>query len=48
MKKIKDEESLPAMPIMADGSVLREGLVGIETWRHALTVQVAQPAPAAG
>jgi diacylglycerol kinase family enzyme len=37
----------PAMPVMADGYALGEGLVRIEVRRHALAVMVAQPAPAA-
>jgi len=34
----------PAMPVMADGTALGEGLVRIEIRRHALTVMVGQPA----
>ena len=37
----------PAMPVMADGSPLGEGLVRIEVWRHALTVMAGPEAPAA-
>ena len=36
----------PAMPVMADGTALGEGLVRIEVRRHALAVMVGQPAPA--
>jgi len=32
----------PAMPVMADGSPLGEGLVRIEVWRHALAVMAGQ------
>jgi diacylglycerol kinase family enzyme len=35
----------PAMPVMADGSPLGEGLVRIEVRRHALTVMAGQPEP---
>ncbi len=35
----------PAMPVMADGNALGEGLVRIEVRRHALAVMVARPAP---
>jgi diacylglycerol kinase (ATP) len=34
----------PAMPVMADGSPLGEGLVRIEVRRHALAVMAGQPA----
>jgi diacylglycerol kinase family enzyme len=34
----------PAMPVMADGSPLGEGLVRIEVQRHALAVMAGQPA----
>jgi len=36
-----DIDTLPAMPVMADGSALGEGLVHIEVRRHGLTVMVA-------
>jgi diacylglycerol kinase family enzyme len=39
-----DIDTRPAMPVMADGTALGEGLVSIEIRRHALTVMVAQPA----
>jgi len=35
----------PAMPVMADGSPLGEGLVRIETWRHALAVMAGPETP---
>ncbi|MGD0879286.1 MAG: diacylglycerol kinase family protein [Anaerolineales bacterium] len=35
----------PAMPVMADGSPLGEGLVRIEVRRHSLAVMADQPAP---
>jgi diacylglycerol kinase family enzyme len=35
----------PAMPVMADGTALGEGLVRIEVRRHALAVMVSQPVP---
>jgi diacylglycerol kinase family enzyme len=35
----------PAMPVMADGDPLGEGLVRIEVRRHALAVMAGQPAP---
>ena len=35
----------PAMPVMADGSALGEGLVRIEMRRHVLAVMVSKPAP---
>ena len=35
----------PAMPVMADGTALGEGLVRIEVRRHALAVMVARTAP---
>jgi diacylglycerol kinase family enzyme len=35
----------PAMPVMADGSALGEGLVRIEVRRHALAVMAGLPAP---
>ena len=37
----------PAMPVMADGSPLGEGLVRIEVRRHVLTVMAGQPVSAA-
>lgn len=37
----------PAMPVMADGSPLGEGLVQIETWRHALAVMAGPKTPEA-
>ncbi len=40
-----DIDTHPAMPLMADGSPLGEGLVQIKVWRHALAVMV-DPAPA--
>jgi len=39
-----DIETQPAMPVMADGSALGEGLVHIEVRRHALAMMVHQPA----
>jgi len=36
----------PAMPVMADGSPLGEGLVRIEVRRHVLSVMAGQPEPA--
>jgi diacylglycerol kinase (ATP) len=42
-----DIDTHPAMPVMADGTALGEGLVRIEVRRHALAVMVSQPAPAA-
>ena len=42
-----DIDTRPAMPVMADGTPLGEGLVSIEIRRHALTVMVAQPASSA-
>jgi diacylglycerol kinase family enzyme len=42
-----DIDTRPAMPVMADGTALGEGLVSIEIRRHALTVMVAQPASSA-
>ena len=41
-----DIDTQPAMPVMADGSAVGEGLVRIEVQRHALAVMVSQPAPA--
>jgi len=35
----------PAMPVMADGVALGEGLVRIEVKRHALAVMVGSPTP---
>ena len=40
-----DIDTHPAMPVMADGSALGEGLVRIEVRRHALAVMVSEPAP---
>jgi len=40
-------DTQPAMPVMADGSALGEGLVRIEVRRHALAVMVSQPEPEA-
>ena len=40
-----DINTHPAMPVMADGSALGEGLVRIEVRRHALAVMVSEPAP---
>lgn len=42
-----DIDTLPPMPVMADGTALGEGLVRIEIRRHALTVMVGQPVPPA-
>ena len=42
-----DIDTHPAMPVMADGSPLGEGLVRIEVRRGALAVMVGLPAPAA-
>lgn len=42
-----DIDTQPSMPVMADGTVLGEGLVCIEIRRHALTVMVGQPASSA-
>ncbi|MGA2503268.1 MAG: diacylglycerol kinase family protein [Anaerolineales bacterium] len=42
-----DINTRPAMPVMADGTALGEGLVRIEIRRHALTVMVSQPASSA-
>lgn len=39
-----DIDTHPAMPLMADGSPLGEGLVQIKVWRHALAVMIA-PTP---
>jgi diacylglycerol kinase (ATP) len=38
-------DTQPAMPVMADGNPLGEGLVRIEVKRHALAVMVGQVAP---
>jgi hypothetical protein len=38
-------DTQPAMPVMADGNPLGEGLVRIEVKRHALAVMVGQLAP---
>jgi diacylglycerol kinase (ATP) len=40
-----DIDTHPAMPVMADGNALGEGLVRIQVRRHALTVMVAEPSP---
>jgi diacylglycerol kinase family enzyme len=40
-----DIDTHPAMPVMADGSALGEGLVRIEVRRHALAVMAGQAAP---
>jgi diacylglycerol kinase family enzyme len=42
-----DIDTHPAMPVMADGTALGEGLVRIEIRRHALTVMVRHPASSA-
>jgi diacylglycerol kinase (ATP) len=42
-----DIDTQPAMPVMADGSALGEGLVRIAMWRHALAMMVSKPAPEA-
>ena len=42
-----DIDTKPAMPVMADGTPLGEGLVRIEVRRRGLAVMVSQPAPAA-
>ena len=42
-----DIDTQPAMPVMADGSALGEGLIHIAVWRHALAMMVSQPAPEA-
>jgi diacylglycerol kinase (ATP) len=41
-----DIDSHPAMPLMADGSVLGEGPLHISVQRHALAIMVSLPAPA--
>ncbi len=41
-----DIDTHPAMPVMADGSALGEGLVRIEVRRHVLAVMVGGTAPA--
>ena len=41
-----DISTHPAMPVMADGSALGEGLVRIEVRRHVLAVMVGKSAPA--
>ena len=38
-----DIDTQPAMPVMADGYSLGEGLVRIAVWRHALAMMVSQP-----
>jgi diacylglycerol kinase family enzyme len=40
-----DIDTQPAMPVMADGTALGEGLVRIEVRRRVLAVMVARPAP---
>jgi diacylglycerol kinase family enzyme len=35
----------PAMPVMADGNAVGEGLVRIRVRRHALTVMAGEPTP---
>ena len=40
-----DIDTQPAMPVMADGNALGEGLVQIEVKRHALAVMVSQLVP---
>jgi len=42
-----DIDTQPAMPVMADGIALGEGLVRIEVRRHVLAVMVGPPAPEA-
>jgi diacylglycerol kinase family enzyme len=42
-----DIDTQPAMPVMADGTALGEGLVRIAVRRHSLAVMVSQPAPEA-
>jgi diacylglycerol kinase (ATP) len=42
-----DIDTHPAMPVMADGNALGEGLVRIEVRRHALRVMVGSPVPEA-
>jgi diacylglycerol kinase (ATP) len=41
-----DIETKPAMPVMADGLTLQEGLLHISVLRHTLAVMVGKPAPA--
>lgn len=41
-----DIETKPAMPVMADGLPLPEGLLRISVQRHALAVMVGEPVPA--
>jgi len=41
-----DIETKPAMPVMADGVALQEGLLHISILRHALAVMVGEPVPA--
>jgi diacylglycerol kinase (ATP) len=41
-----DVDTNPAMPVMADGLPLGEGLLRISVQRHALAVMVGEPAPA--
>lgn len=40
-----DIDTNPAMPIMADGTALGEGLVRIEVQRHVLAIMVGEPIP---
>ena len=40
-------DTLPAMPVMTDGTAIGEGRVSIEVRRHALAVMISQPAPSA-
>lgn len=40
-----DIDTHPAMPVMADGNALGEGLVSIRVQHHALAVMAPQPAP---
>ena len=41
-----DIETKPAMPVMADGVALQEGLLHISILRHSLAVMVGEPVPA--
>jgi diacylglycerol kinase family enzyme len=41
-----DIETKPAMPVMADGLALQEGLLHINVLRHVLAVMVGEPTPA--
>jgi hypothetical protein len=40
-------DTLPAMPVMADGLEMGEGPLHISVRRHALAVMVGKPAPEA-